>query len=140
MGEVRTIWDTQDRSEPDTDLDRLAHHVISAAIEVHRHLGPGLLESLYEDALCVEFAQQAIPFQRQAPIEMTYKGMPIGEGRLDLLVDQRLVVELKAVERLLPIHLSQVLSYLRAAHLNLGLILNFNTVVLRDGIQRVIRT
>jgi GxxExxY protein len=116
--------------------DPLSHAVIGAAIEVHRELGPGFLESLYEEALCIELTERGIAFQRQYTISVGYKGHPIGEGRLDLLVDKRLIVELKAVESLLPIHSAQLLSYLKATGLGVGLLINFNVPVLAKGIKR----
>ena len=126
------------REEPTQEIDRLAHGVIGAAIEVHRSLGPGFLESVYEEALCVELRERNIPFARQQTISVHYKGYEVGEGRLDLLIEDRLVVELKAVELLAPIHIAQVLSYLKASGLHLGLIINFNSPVLKEGIRRII--
>jgi GxxExxY protein len=126
--------------EPNKELDELAHKIIGAAIEVHRHLGAGYLEALYEEALCLELTMQNIAFQRQAPIGVAYKGHAIGEGRIDILVENRLIVELKAVESLLPIHKAQVLSYLKAKNLTLGLLINFNVVILKDGVKRIIRS
>ena len=92
------------------ELNRLTEAVIGAAIEVHRHLGPGYLESVYEEALGIELDLRGIPHQRQVPVSVDYKDRPVGEGRLDLLVGDRLVVELKAVEALAPIHHAQVIS------------------------------
>ena len=112
--------------------------VIGAAIEVHRHLGPGFLESVYEEALSAEMRLRQIPFVRQAIIEVGYKGVAIGEGRLDFLVAGCLVVELKAVDQLAPIHTTQVVSYLRALQLHLGLLLNFNVSRMISGIKRVV--
>jgi GxxExxY protein len=128
------------KKEPERELDQLAHAVIGAGIEVHRTLGPGFLESTYEAALAVEMGLRGIAFERQKPIPLQYKGRNIGEGRLDLLVAECLVVELKAVEALLPIHKAQAISYLKATRLQLGLLINFNVPVLRDGVQRVILT
>ncbi len=124
--------------EPGKELDELANSVIGAAIEVHRHLGPGYLESVYEEALGVELAHRHIPYRRQHPISVTYKGKSVGEGKLDLLVADKLVVELKAVEALLPVHKAQVISCLKATKFHLGVLINFNVSVLRDGIQRII--
>ena len=124
--------------EPDADVDELVRRVIGAAIEVHRHLGPGFLESVYEEALCVELELRQIPFDRQRPIGVDYKGHSVGQGRLDLLVGDKLLVELEAVDRLAPIHNAQVISYLKATHLHLGLLINFNVPLLKDGIRRVI--
>lgn len=126
------------RVEPTKALDDLANTVIGAAIEVHRHLGPGYLESVYEEALGIELSERGIEFRRQYPISVLYKGRAVGEGKLDLLVGKQLVVELKAVETLLPVHKAQIISCLRAGKLNLGLLIDFNVSVLRDGIQRVV--
>ncbi|HLG13366.1 MAG TPA: GxxExxY protein [Blastocatellia bacterium] len=130
---------TAEREEPSEELDRLAYAVIGAAIEVHRVLGPGYLESVYEEALCLELARRRIPFTRQVAIAVAYKGDIVGEGRLDLLVGGILVVELKAVEALAPIHTAQVISYLKTTGHPLGLLINFNVVVLKDGgIRRIV--
>jgi len=126
------------RVEPDDELDRLAHAVIGAAIEVHRTLGPGFLEAVYENALAIELELRGVPFRRQLPKVVQYKGHNVGEGRLDLLVGDVLLVELKAVEELAPVHTAQVLSYLKARQIHLGLLINFNVAVLKDGIKRVI--
>lgn len=126
------------RQEPNSELDRLAHGVIGAAIEVHRILGPGFLESLYEEAMCVELGLRGIPFVRQYQSSVDYKGHAVGEHRLDLLVGDVLVVELKAVDALAPVHSAQVLSYLKTTGRHLGLLLNFNTAVLRQGIKRIV--
>jgi GxxExxY protein len=127
--------------EPDAELDALVSRVIGAAIEVHRVLGPGFLESVYEAALCEEFEQRSISYTRQAVVEVSYKGRIVGESRLDLLVERRLVVELKAIDALAPIHMAQVLGYLRATDFHLALLINFNVPRLRDGgIKRVIRS
>jgi len=126
------------RIEPGSGLDELAHRVIGAAIEVHRHLGPGFLEGVYEDALAHEMQLRGVPHERQKIILVLYKGMPIGEGRLDFLVGGSLIVELKATEGLNAIHKAQVISYLKATRLHLGLLINFNVPVLREGLQRII--
>ena len=126
------------RMEPTAELDRLAHEVIGAAIEVHRVLGPGFLEPVYEEALALELGLRHIPFARQVAIGVDYKGHAVGEGRLDYLVGGILIVELKAVEALAPIHAAQVMSYLKAAHQPLGLLINFNVPLLKDGVRRII--
>ena len=128
------------RPEPDPELNRLSHEVIGSAIEVHRVLGPGLLESVYEEALCVELGLRGLPFVRQPAVDFSYKGHPVGRGRLDLLVGDALVVELKAVERLTETHKAQVISYLRMTGYQLALLINFNVARLKDGIQRIICT
>lgn len=107
---------------PDQDL---GSRVINSAIQVHRALGPGFLESLYEEALCIELAGSNIPFERQKSIRLTYHGKPIGEHRLDLLVANRLVIELKAIKALEPVHFSIVRSYMKAVDVDSCLILNF---------------
>lgn len=124
--------------EPSPEVDRLAHEVIGAAIEVHRYLGAGFLESVYEEALAFELAERRIPYQRQAPVRLWYKSHPVGETRLDFLVDEQLIVELKAVEVIHPIHHAQVINYLRATAHPLALLINFNVTVLKDGIKRII--
>jgi GxxExxY protein len=126
--------------EPGDRLDRLAREAIGAAIEVHRMLGPGFVESVYEEAICVELKLRGIPFARQAPIAVYYKGHAVGEGRLNLLLCNSLVVELKAVDALLAVHVAQVISYLKATGLHLGLLINFNVPVLRDDVKRVVRS
>jgi GxxExxY protein len=127
-----------ERSGPGAQLDDLARRVIGAAIEVHRHLGPGFLEGVYEEALSVEFRLRGIPFERQKAISVGYEVIPVGEGRLDFLIDHRLIVELKAIEGLAPIHKAQVISYLKASRLHLGLLINFNVPVPKNGLQRII--
>ena len=129
---------TDARPEPSDELEHLAHAVIGAAIEVHRYLGPGFLESIYEAALALELDARKVRFQRQVPIEVTYKTRVIGESRLDLVVENQLVVELKHVESLLPLHRAQLLSYLKAGAFQLALLINFNVPILRDGVRRVI--
>ena len=125
-------------AEPTQHLDRLARTVIDSALEVHKVLGPGFAESVYEEALAVELKDRTIPFERQIPLTVKYKGFSVGEGRVDLLVDGALVVELKAVEFLAPIHVAQVISYLRALRRPLGLLITFNVHLLRNGVRRVI--
>ena len=124
--------------EPSDQVDNNANAVIGAALEVHRVLGPGFLESVYEEAMAVELGLRGIRFVRQKPLDLLYKGRPVGEGRLDFLIDEALILELKAAEKLLPIHHAQVLSYLKSTGCQLGLLINFNERLLRDGIRRVI--
>lgn len=112
--------------------------IIGAAIEVHKNLGPGLLESVYEHCLAHELAKLGVNFLRQHPIPVIYKGESIELGfRLDLWVEQLVVVEIKAVDALHPIHLSQVLTYLKLTNCKLGMLLNFNVLRMMDGVQRV---
>ena len=114
--------------------------LIGLAIEVHRHFGPGLLESVYEAAFCFELTQASIPFERQVPIPMVYRGQQIEAGfRTDLIVQQSILVEIKSVAALGPLHESQTLTYLRMADLPLALLLNFNVPRLKDGIRRFVR-
>jgi GxxExxY protein len=126
--------------EPSRRVDELARQVIGAAIEVHRILGPGFLESVYEEALAIEFALREIPFERQKPIQLVYKDRTVGDSRLDFLVGEELVVELKAVESVHPIHPAKVINYLKMTGLELGLIINFHVLQLRDGIKRIVLT
>ncbi len=114
--------------------------VIGACIEVHRHLGPGLPEKVYREALSHELSLQGIFHQCEVMFPVMYKGKVVGEGRLDMLVGEMLVVELKVVESLTPVHRAQVLAYLQALKLELGLLINFNVAILRDGLKRVINT
>jgi GxxExxY protein len=111
--------------------------IIAAAIAVHRALGPGLLESAYQECLCQELALRRIPFELQVPLPLEYKGIHCEYGyRLDILVDGTLVVEVKSIEAIAPIHEAQLLTYLRLGGWNIGLLMNFNVVVLKDGIRR----
>ena len=120
--------------------DDLSKVIIGAAIEVHRELGPGLLESTYETCLAHELALRQLHFERQKAIGVTYKGVAVDCGfRADLLVDRLVIVEIKAVEKLAPIHVAQVLTYLKITGCKLGLLLNFNERLMRSGIQRVVR-
>jgi GxxExxY protein len=128
------------RNEPNELVDRWASAVIGAAIEVQRLLGSGFVESVYEEALCLELYRRAIPFERQASIAIEYKGQLVGEGRVDIFVAGMLIIELKAVDALLPIHIAQVLSYLSATNLQLGLLINFKVPKLNQGIRRIVRS
>jgi GxxExxY protein len=117
----------------------LSHAIIGAAIEVHRHLGPGQLESLYQHAFEHELGLRAIRSQGQVPVSMTYKGVGVGDLVVDLIVEDKVIVELKSVASLQPVHFAQTLSYMRATELKLGLLINFNVPVLCRGVRRVIR-
>jgi GxxExxY protein len=133
---------TQNTEEPEAVeqvTNDWADRIIGAAIEVHRLLGPGFLESIYENALCRELRIRGVPFKRQARVPVFYKDELVGEGRLDLMVANLVVVELKAAENIQPIHYSQLLSYLKATGLKLGLLINFKERRLMLGIRRVIR-
>jgi GxxExxY protein len=117
----------------------LSHRVIGAAIEVHRTLGPGLLESVYEMALCRELWLMGIEVARQVPVPVRYKGGVLAcDVRIDLLIRRSIIVEVKSVEKITPIHRAQLLTYLKLTNLWLGLLLNFNVEVLRDGVRRVL--
>lgn len=122
------------------ELDALTEVIIGACIEVHRELGPGLTESMYQAAVCREFDLRGVPYQKQVAMPVEYKGAPIGEGRLDLLVGGRVIVELKAVEALNAVHRAQLICYLRVLKLQVGLLVNFNVAILRDGVKRVVNT
>jgi len=117
--------------------DELTERIIGAAMEVHKTLGPGLLESIYEEALCYEFELQNIAYERQVPVDMVYKGRAIKGQRVDLLVEKEAIVETKSLSRLPDIALPQIISYLKAAKLKRGLIINFGVPKLIDGIKRV---
>jgi GxxExxY protein len=105
---------------------------------VHKHLGPGFSEAVYQEALCIEMDLRGIPFERQKAAKVTYKGKPVGEGKIDLLVGGVLIVELKAIEEFADVHYLQVISYLKMTALSLGLLINFNVTMLKDGIKRVV--
>jgi GxxExxY protein len=126
--------------EPDRALSKLTHSVIGAAIEVHRVLGPGFSEEPYHRGLIVELSLRDIPVKWEVPFKIDYKGHDVGGGRLDLVVGDQLVVEVKAVQEILPIHLAQTIAYLKANRFPLGLIINFKTSKLTDGIRRVVWT
>jgi GxxExxY protein len=119
--------------------NEITEKVIGAAIEVHRHLGPGLLESAYEECVCYELSRLGVKFQRQVHLPIDYKGLHLDCAyRLDLLVEDLVIVEMKALEEVLPIHKSQLLTYLRAANKRVGLLINFNVQALKDGISRIV--
>jgi len=120
------------------ETNKITEKIIGAAIEVHKTLGPGLLESIYEEALCIEFDLQGIPYQRQVDVDVFYKGHTIKGQRLDLLVGGEIVVELKSVTKLPDIAMAQVLSYLKATGLKTALLINFGEKRLKDGIKRIV--
>jgi len=120
------------------DINQLTGKVIGAAIDVHKSLGPGLLESIYEECLCIEPGLRKIPFERQRELPIEYKGVTLDcKYRLDIVVDERLIVELKTCESLQPIHQAQLLTYLRLTGIKYGLLINFNVPVLKEGIKRL---
>jgi len=125
--------------ETPPEVNDAARRVVEAAIEVHRHLGPGYLESVYENALAVELGLRSIPYERQVAFRVEYKGHEVGEGRMDLLVDRSLVVELKTVDRFTEVHVAQTISYLKATGHALALLINFKVPVLLHGVKRIVR-
>ena len=120
-------------------LNQITEKIIGAAIEIHKTLGPGLLESAYEECLCYELSRAGLHFQRQVDLPVLYKEVRLDCGyRLDLIVEDVVIVELKTVECLLPIHEAQLLTYLKMKYLRVGLLINFNVPVLKDGIKRMV--
>ena len=120
-------------------LDQISRRIIGAAIEVHRHLGPGLLESAYQSCLAFELRQRGLRIEAQKALPVTYREVKLDCGyRLDLVVEDEIIVEVKAVENLLPIHEAQLLSYLRLANKKVGLLLNFHVSVLKSGLKRIV--
>jgi len=121
------------------EFDDLSNRVIGCAIQVHRELGPGLLESTYEQCVAYELNQAKIPFKIQHPIPVSYKEIKLDCGyRVDLLIDDQLIVELKSVEQLSKIHEAQVLTYMKLANIRIGLLINFNVQILKKGIKRFV--
>jgi GxxExxY protein len=131
---------TINRRDAETQsFNELTERVIGACIEIHRSLGPGLLESAYEECPCYELLQTGIKFERQKPLPVHYKDVKLDCGyRLDLVVEEKIIIELKAVESLLPIHVAQLLTYLKLSGLTLGLLINFNVAMLKQGIKRIV--
>jgi len=120
-------------------LDKISHRIIGAAIEVHRHLGPGLLESAYQSCLAFELKQLGLKVEEQKPLPVVYKQVKLDCGyRLDMVVEDEIIVEIKAIEKLLPIHDAQLLSYLRLAKKRVGLLMNFHVPVLKNGLKRIV--
>jgi GxxExxY protein len=126
--------------ELDASVNALSANIVDAALAVHRALGPGYLEAFYEEALCIELEARAVPFERQWPLQVRYRDRLVGTHRVDLVVAGVVIVELKAVEQMTQVHRAQVLSYLHASRLELGLLINFNVPLLKSGIRRVIAT
>ena len=121
------------------DENEISHKIIGAAIEVHKTLGPGLLESVYADALSFELRQIGLTVQNQQELRVIYKGQELpGSFRIDLVVDGSVIIELKAVEKLLPVHEAQLLTYLKLANKKLGLLINFNSTQIRNSVRRVV--
>ncbi len=121
------------------EFDELSNKVIGCAIEVHRNLGPGLLESAYEQCLAREFSLADVNFEIQKSIPVSYKGIQLDCGyRLDLFVEKRLILEIKSVDKILPIHEAQILTYMKLAKVSVGLLINFNVELLKEGIRRFV--
>jgi GxxExxY protein len=137
---TRRFEDTKGEGDDrgDDPAERASHRVIGAAIEVHRAIGPGFVESVYQKALAIELTLRGIRFEPQHRFELEYKGHAAGTGRVDFLIEECLIVEIKAVEAIIAVHQGQTLSYLRAKQLHLGLLVNFNVARLVDGVKRVV--
>jgi GxxExxY protein len=127
-----------DRIYIEPELNELSRQIIGAAVEVHKHLGPGFPELIYEEAMCIELRARGIPYQRQVATPVLYKGHVVGKGRVDLLVKDAIIVELKAIEVVLTVHQAQLLSYLKARERKLGLLINFNVPILTKGVVRIL--
>ncbi len=120
-------------------LNNITDKIIGCAIEVHKGLGPGLLESAYEECLCYEFNQSGLKFERQVSLPVQYKGVKLNCGyRMDIVVENEVIVEIKAVEKLVPIHDAQLLSYLKMHNKKVGLLLNFHVPILKNGLKRIV--
>lgn len=118
--------------------NKITEKIIGCAIEVHRNLGPGLLESAYEECLCFEIAQKGLKYERQVPLPIIYKGINLDCGcRMDVIVEDSVIIEIKAVERILPVHEAQLLSYLKLYEKKLGLLINFHVPMLKSGLKRI---
>lgn len=128
----------QDKMMTIEELNKITEKIIGCAIEVHRTLGPGLLESIYERALCYEFTVNNINYQNQMIVPIIYKETTLGNNVIDILVENEVIVEIKAVERMNPLYEAQLLSYMRLCDKKLGLLINFNVPYLREGIKRMI--
>ncbi|NMC14946.1 MAG: GxxExxY protein [Chloroflexi bacterium] len=121
------------------EINKITEEIIKSTIEVHRNLGPGLLESAYEECLCYELELHSLPYKRQIPLPLIYKGIQLDCGyRLDLVVDNMVIVEIKAVEKILPIHEAQLITYLKLSNYHIGLLLNFNVPLMKQGIRRLV--
>lgn len=130
---------TESQRHRESDLNSLSGEVVDCAFRVHKILGPGLLESIYEDAFCYELEKKKINFDRQRILAVPYDGIVLNtKFRLDLVVENKMIVELKCVERLIPLHDAQLLTYLKVTGFKLGLLFNFNSPLIKDGIKRVV--
>lgn len=122
-----------------TGLNRIAREIVDAAFKVHKTLGPGLLESAYEACMAHELSLRNLDFRTQVVLPVVYEGVKLDAGfRLDMLVEERVIVEMKAVEKIIPLHEAQLLTYLRLSGLRLGLLINFNVLLIKDGIKRMV--
>jgi GxxExxY protein len=120
-------------------LDELSKSVVNCIFQVHKKLGPGYLEKIYEDCLCIEFEEHRLDYQRQRPVHIIYNGQKIpSEFKLDLVVEDKILIELKAVDRLIPVFDAQVYSYLKSSNLPLGFLVNYNVPLIKDGIKRFV--
>ena len=136
MDDIKNLFTSDSEAER---LDAITEKVIGGAIAVHRALGPGLLESAYEECLCFELSQARLSFERQVPLPVNYKGINLDCGyRMDIVVEDKVVIEVKAVERLVPVHEAQLLSYLKLGCRPVGLLMNFHSSVLRNGLKRIV--
>ncbi len=134
-----TLFTTKDTKSTKMEFDDLSNRVIGCAIEVHRHLGPGLLESAYEQCLAHELSRNNIGFQLQLAQPVRYKDILLDCGyRIDVLVENQIIIELKSVEKLLGIHEAQLLTYMKLAEIKIGLLMNFNVTKLKEGIKRFV--
>ena len=120
-------------------INRITEKIIGCAIEIHRNLGPGLLESAYEECLCYELKQVGLEFKRQVPLPVIYKGINLECGyRMDIVIEDLVIVEIKAIERILPVHEAQLLSYLKIYNKKVGLLMNFHVPILKSGLKRIV--
>ena len=120
-------------------FDKLSNQIIGCAIEVHKNLGPGLLESTYEQCLAYELKKSDVPFKLQHPLPVEYKGIKLDCGfRIDMLVDDKIIVELKSIDSILPIHQTQLLTYLKLSGIRIGFLMNFNVKYMKNGIKRMV--
>jgi len=127
-------------SQMPPELEELAAKVVNAAYSVHKGLGPGLLESVYEICMCHELSKAEIPFKRQVEMPIMYDNIRLDAGlRIDILINEKIVVELKAVEKMVPLYEAQLLTYLKLTGLKLGFLINFNVPLIKDGIKRIVR-
>ena len=121
------------------DENEIAREIVDAAYHIHRNLGPGLLESVYESILALEIQKRGLSVKRQVPVSIVYEGIRFDEGfRADLIVEDKVIVELKSVEKVSPVHKKQLLTYLRLTDSRLGLLINFGSALIRDGISRIV--